>query len=322
MNELLGKSFEMFRRHLVLWVPCTIAGILMLALGGLEKVEIHWVLNFFATKHSALGTEVPNSDWAYVPDGAVIVTYSLGYLKQFLEVCLFVVALAVTSNLVRSFVEEQSPDMAAALRDVKPQGWEVPLFAIKYMLILAVIVGVPIVVAWLLPTSNYFKELHSSLVIFYAYSLVGEGCLAWVLVPAAIRLLRPPDSPDISVQGRKLGVLAAVTTSAASFVLQYVVGRAESSAIVHPQWERWAIAVMNVTVMTVPQVFLFIAVALLALQAPEKERSIGLKSETSWGRRDRLVRSRRSGGGASHPSEGREHARGRATLSERTRRRV
>jgi hypothetical protein len=320
MNELLGKSFEMFRRHPVLWVPCTIAGILMLALGGLEKVEIHWVLNFFATNHSALGAAVPYSDPAHVADGAVIVTYSLGYLKQFLEICLFVVALAVTSNLVRSFVEGQSPDMAAALKDVKPQGWEVLLFAIKYMLILAVIVGFPIAGAWLSPTSNYFQKLHSSLVIFHAYSLFGEGCLAWVLVPAAIRLLRPPDSPDISAHGRKLGVLAAVTTSAASFVLQYVVGRAESPAIVAHQWERWAIAVMNMTVMTVPQAFLFIAVALLALQGSEEARSIGLKSETSWGRRDRLVRSRRSGGGASHPSEGREYARGKATLSERTRR--
>ncbi len=84
MRELLAKSFEMFRRHPVLWVPCTIAGILMLALGKLEMAEIHWVLNFFATQHSASGVKVPSSDWAHVQNGAVIVVYSLGYLKQFL----------------------------------------------------------------------------------------------------------------------------------------------------------------------------------------------------------------------------------------------
>jgi hypothetical protein len=253
----------------------------MLALGRLEKAEIYFVLNFFATQHSALGAEMPSSDWAHVPNGAVIVTYSLGYLKQFLEICLFVVALVVTSNLVRSIVKEQSPDMTAALREVKSQAWELALFSIKYMLILAVIGAVPIALALLLPTSNYFLELRSSVVILCAYSLVGEGCLAWVLVPDAIRLLRPPDSPDISPQGRRLGVLAAVATSMAALTLKYLVAEAEAHFVIHHQWESWAIAVINTTTLNLPQVFLFIALALLALQRLGEEIPIGTKSEIS-----------------------------------------
>jgi hypothetical protein len=253
----------------------------MLAMGRLEKAEIHFVLNFFATQHSALGAEMPSSDWAHVPNGAVIVTYSLGYLKQFLEICLFVVALVVTSNLVRSIVKEQSPDMVAALREVKSQAWELALFSIKYMLILAVIGAVPIALALLLPTSNYFLELRSSIVILCAYSLLGEGCLAWVLVPDAIRLLRPPDSPDISPQGRRLGVLAAVATSMAILTLKYLVAETEAHFVIHHQWESWAIAVINTTTLNLPQVFLFIALALLALQRLGEEIPIGTKSEIS-----------------------------------------
>lgn len=238
----------------------------MLALGKLEMAEIHWVLNFFATQHSASGVKVPSSDWAHVQNGAVIVVYSLGYLKQFLEVCLFVLALAVTSNLVRSIVEEQGPDVAAALRGVKPRGWEALLFSCKYMLILAVVVAIPIAMSGFSLTSNHFQELHSSRVVFYAYSLVAEGCLAWLLVPDAIQLLRPQDSQSNSAQGRKLGVLVAVTTSMVALGLEYLVGKAEAPLAIHHQWWSWAIAVINTITFNAPQVFLFIALALLAIQ--------------------------------------------------------
>jgi hypothetical protein len=133
------------------------------------------------------------------------------------------------------------------------------------------------------PTYNHFQELYSSKVILYAYSLVGEGCLAWVLVPAAIRLLRPPHSPAISVQARKWGVLAAVTTSMVVLALRYLVGKAEAAVVVHNQWESWAIAVINTVILNTPQVFLFIALSLLALQGLGEERPIGAKSEISWG---------------------------------------
>ena len=266
----------------MLWVPCTIAGILMLTLGRLEEAEIHWVLNFFATQHSALGVEVPSSDGASVQIGAVMVTYSVGYLKQFLEGCLFVVALAVTSNLVRSIVEGQSPDMAVALREVKPQGWEVLLFTVKYMLILAVVAGVLIALSGFSQTSNHFHELLSSKVIRSAYRLVGEGFLAWVLLPAAIRLLRPPDSPAISAQGTKLGVLAAVTTSMAALALKYLVGKSEAAFVIHNQWESWAINVINTVILNAPQVFLFITLAMLASQGLGEERRPRQKQSLSW----------------------------------------
>jgi hypothetical protein len=65
--------------------------------------------------------------------------------------------------------------------------------------------------------------------------------------------------------------------------LRYLVGKAEAAVVVHNQWESWAIAVINTVILNTPQVFLFIALSLLALQGLGEERPIGAKSEISWG---------------------------------------
>ena len=55
MKKLWQKALELFRRHIILWVPCTVAGILILALGKLEKAQIQWFIHFFQTQRSVLG---------------------------------------------------------------------------------------------------------------------------------------------------------------------------------------------------------------------------------------------------------------------------
>jgi hypothetical protein len=62
MEKLWKRTFQLFRRHILLWVPCSIAGILMIALGRLQKAEIRWLFGFFGTQRSALGGVVPSAD--------------------------------------------------------------------------------------------------------------------------------------------------------------------------------------------------------------------------------------------------------------------
>jgi hypothetical protein len=98
MKALWNTTFELFRRHIVLWVPCSIAGILMLWLGKLERAEIRWLVRLFATQHSVLGGEVPSADFAQVQHRAMMVTHPSAFLKYLIEVSLFVVALAATKE--------------------------------------------------------------------------------------------------------------------------------------------------------------------------------------------------------------------------------
>lgn len=257
----------------------------MLALGKLEKAEVHLLLRLFATRHSVLGGEVPAADLEEARHRAMMLIPPLGSLKQFLEVCFFVVALATTGTLVRMVLDEQKPDMIAAVREILPRSREVLLLSLKYMAVLGVFGGALIVLASSPLTSQRVHELFLSKVFIFVLSLVAQACLGWLLLPSAIRLLRAPGSPTISMTDRKLGTVFAVATSASAVALEYLVGNAETAAVIDEQWEGVTIGVVNTIVINAPQVLLFIALTLLALQGLGPETSLASEPELSRGTR-------------------------------------
>jgi len=197
---------------------------------------------------------------------AMMVTYPSAFLKYLLEVSLFVVALAATKNLVCMILNEQRPDMTGALQRVLPRSREVVLLSLKYIAALAVFGGVLIVIGSSPLTSDRIHELALSKAFLYVSALVGEVCIAWLLLPAAIRLLQPPGTPIVTNAGRRLGTAIAVDSSAHALMLEYLGGRAEHGITFEQPWEGEAIAVMNMIIFNTPQVLLFIALALLAMQ--------------------------------------------------------
>ena len=272
----------MFRGQIVLWVPCSIAGILVFALGRLEKAWIHGLLGFFATQHyhSVLGGDVVSADWARGQHRAMMVAYPLATLKDFLEICLFVVALVTTKNLLEMVVQTQRPNMIAAVQGIAPRSREVLLLSLKYMVALVGFEGVPILLAGYLVTSERFREFATSKACLFVFGLVAEGCIAWLLLPAVMRLLRPQGSPGISVFERRAGTFFAVATSAASFVLEYLVGKVQTTVMIDSRWEGEAIAVVSTSIINSPEVFLFIALALLAAGEVRKDGALAMISET------------------------------------------
>ncbi len=284
MIELWKRSFQLFRSHISLWVPCSIAGILMLAFDRLDKFAIHSLLEFFSVGHSVLGGEVATGDLAQAQHRAMMVGSPLGALKDYLEIFLFVVALATTKNLVQMVLEDQWLDIIMALRRVLPRCREVLLFSLKYMAVMAALGGVIVLSSFAL-TSERFRELALSKVFFFVFGLIGECCLAWLLVPAAIRLLRPAGSPSIPTQERKMGTIFAVVTSAGSFALEILVRKAETVSLLDNQWERGAVAVVNTVIVNAPQVLLFIALALLAIGGFGEKASPTAQPEVSWSSR-------------------------------------
>jgi hypothetical protein len=268
MKELLNRAIELSRRHIFLWGPCSVAGILTLAMGRLQKVEIRRLLEFLTTQHSVLGGTVHSTDLAQAQHRAMMIIYPLDFLKEFLEVCLFVAALVTTKNMVQMLIEERRPSMIAAVRDALPQFGEALLFSLKYFGLLAVLGGAFLVLgnSPLIPERFFHDEPALSMALFYISSLAVEACLAWLLMPTAIRLLRPPGYPTVSAKERKVGTILAVITSAGSFALEYLVAKAEPRTIFDNPWDGYAIAIVNTVIINTLQVLLFIALALLAIQ--------------------------------------------------------
>jgi hypothetical protein len=207
--------------------------------------------------------------------------YPQGVLKQFIEVCFFVMALATTNSLVKMILGSQRPNMVVAAKGLVPEYREILLFSLKYMAVMALFGGVLLLASFVLTQEN-FRELAFSKGFVAVYGLVAEGCLAWLLVPSAIRLLRCKSSHTVSTRDRQTGTIFAVAASAVALGLDFLVGKAESTFVLDNQWERDAITVAISVILNTPQILLFIALALLAMQTLGDGTSIPGVPEIDW----------------------------------------
>jgi hypothetical protein len=282
MKELWNRTFELFRRHFALWVPCSTAVILVFLLGRLQRAWAYWLMTFLSTQHSVFGGESQSADIALVQQRAMMIGFPIGLVEHSAEISFFVMALVVTNNLVQKIIQEQTPDTATAIREIASRFREILVFTFKYMTVMALFMGLSAVLATSSLTPERFHAVALSKTFLYSFGLLVEICLAWLLVPSAIRLLRPPDSPKISIQGRKFGTYFAVLTSAAAVLLQFLIHKAEATVILDNRWEFEAATVINTLVINVPQIFLFIALALLAIQNTEVDTSLTTEPPNTW----------------------------------------
>jgi hypothetical protein len=173
--------------------------------------------------------------------------------------------------MVRMIVEEQGPNMIAALRGASPRWRAILFFSLKFFLVQGVILGVLALMEDSPLTADRFQQFFLSPTLVFLFALVSYGCLAWLLMPAAIRLLQSSGGSTISAKDRKLGVAFVVATSAASSALGYCVGKAEAGIFFKNQWEIQAAEAVSTLVINAPQVLLFIFLALLASPAADGE---------------------------------------------------
>lgn len=268
MGDLLKRVIKLLRYHPVLWAPCSVAAVLMFALDGLVKTAIHRMLAFFSNQYSVLGGEVPSGDLTVAQHRTMMIMIPMGTLVNFLEICLFVVALFITKELVRMTLAEQRPEIKEAIYEIRTRYREVLIFSIKYMAVMAVF-GASLVLLSYLP--RFLRHVFMSRTSVLIFALACESCLAWLLLPAAMRLLRSQGDPAISNQQRKLGIVLAVAASAVSMLLEALVKRAEAPVIIGSATAGYAIGFVNTVIINAPQVMLFVALALIAIQGNSEE---------------------------------------------------
>ena len=228
---------------------------------------------------------MPASDLSQAQHHALMVTIPLGLCKQVLEVSFFVVALAMTAKLVGMILEEQTPDLNVALRGIAP-GWRrILLFSLKYMVAFGAMATIMILPISSGQISYRLLEIAASKAFVYSVTLVLTGGVAWLLIPAAIRLLQAPDVAPVPVECRRLGTIFIVLTSAAALALENIVGWAEATVMLDNQWELTVVSALNSIVVNAPEVLLFVALALMARQGVSEMETLssaeaeGLPSE-------------------------------------------
>jgi hypothetical protein len=123
------------------------------------------------TQHSVLAGDVPSADLSQAQNHALMVTIPVGLCKQFLEVSFVVAALSLTAKLVCMILEERTPDLNIALKEIAP-GWrEILLFSLKYMVVLGAVGAVMILPASSALISYRLSEITASMAFVYPVTL-------------------------------------------------------------------------------------------------------------------------------------------------------
>lgn len=276
MRELWRKTFELFRGNPILWLPYICTELTAFCLTKLRSLAFKGIHQWLLTRHSVLGGDIvsPNIDQSTIRK-AVMLGAPLEWGVDFANVCLFTVALLFTSSLVLMLLREQRPDPAIALASLRAYPKRVLLFSLKFCLLVVLLTPLVLIPASYLP-STFEKLSHATSYLIYSGALLLMACVAWIMSPIAIRLLREKDSPAVSAEHKRWGRHSAILMVAAIMVLQYLVQRAEDIVRFKHGIQVTAATALATLIINFPVVLLFIALALIAAEDSfECERKVG-----------------------------------------------
>lgn len=194
---------------------------------------------------------------AYIP---------IGLGAEFLIVCLFVVALTLTAKMVGMILEGQEPKLLAALREITPLTRRILLFSIKFLAVFLVVIAADACLMIALMRVMHWSERPMSAIFVIIAVIALTGCTAWLLTPAAIRLLRASKTEYVSRESWKLGAISLILAVVTAAALGYMVLGMESRMMFTSQFERTCVLVVNKAVANTPVLLLFVAFSLLALR--------------------------------------------------------
>jgi hypothetical protein len=265
MKEVLRKSLELFRKHPVLWVPYLAAELLAIwqwhQRGELEKAIFRW----FSTSHSALGGEIvagisnranlARASMAYAP---------IGFMTMYSVICLFTVAMVTTAEMVNAVRRGERATLGASFKGVAARWPGILKFSFKFLLAFLVLMGTSICLLLLWAKTTQAGEIPTALWVTSLEGTLLSGCLAWLLTPAAIQLLRVPNQEPTSIEVTWRGATLAVLATAATSVLAILAQQVQKGMLIDTVAEREMVSLLIKVAVNLPDALLFISLALLA----------------------------------------------------------
>ena len=262
--------------HPILWLPYLAANLLAICLwqlrGLAEKAIFHW----FTTGHSH---SVLGGDIAFLRvDSATLARASIAYAPIGIAtiiavVCLFVAALLATADIVDSIEREQRPDAKEILSKLAAHWRRILLFALRFLITVGVFFAGTMLLSYYLLSLAHRQEFLTSFWLLAGVILIGVGCTAWLLMPAAIRLLGGGATVLVSTQIRIRGTILAILATEAGAAIGFFVPKLEASMLLNSQWEITALSAFNSVIANAPDALLFIALALLAAELSREDDS-------------------------------------------------
>lgn len=187
--------------------------------------------------------------------------------NHFLEVCIFVLALVITNRLVCAISEAQVPDLKKAIKEGLHNRLGIFKFSAIYFVALGM-VGLALAGLYEIPVvDGRLTPIFASRLFQYSVSAGFEACVAWFLLPSAIRLLQAPNPQTVPQEFRVQGTLFNFLASLTTFGLYRLIALTEAHLVLNNQWEINTTSAVNTFLAILPEVLLFIFLALLAAHA-------------------------------------------------------
>jgi hypothetical protein len=275
MKKLCDRVAELLREHPILWLPYIAADILAICLwrlrGLAEKGIFHWFTTI--TVHSVLGGDIalPRRDSATLARASIAYA-PIGFATIIAVVCLFVASLLVTAAMVDSIEREQRLDAREILARIAVRWRRILLFALRFLITVGVFIAGITLLSYYLLFLVHRQELITSFWLVAGLMLIGVGCTAWLVIPAAMRLLRG-ETASVSAQIRNQGTILAILAAETGLGIGFLIQKLEVSIMLNSRWEITALSVFNSVIANAPDALLFIALALLAAELSRESDS-------------------------------------------------
>ena len=267
MRQLWRNAANLLWQHPILWLPLLFADLLAFCLGKVQTLLAHAIAVRSLQEHSVLGnTPYINIHRDTSQVWEQLLTSSSGLLIQFLSVCFYTAAFLITASLVRLFLQNLSPNLWSAVKSANLRLPAIFSFSLKLFVL-------SFVIALFITTPLLFFRSHLGSIVatpYFAYglTLLISLCVAWIITPAAITLLRSPNFKPITSKTIMQGISSSILTVTASTTLAFLAQIAQrsllsNSAHIQPIAIQ-AIHAIASLLTSVPYIFLFIILALLA----------------------------------------------------------
>lgn len=269
MRELWRKSFELFRRHPVLWAPYVCAELIAFCLSTWRATTLRSINLRIrqAELGSPLGIRLQNFDLVRARHWAYALGWPLEWTVRYINVSLLTFALLTIAVLVGRLSRDSKLDSQNVAHSPKPGVKAVLLFALKLCAVTWIVTELLLV-----PLSYVEILINSGLTIYYpvpiGFMILEYVAVAWIMAPIALRLLRAPDAPAPNAQQKKAARFTAMLAVPSIAILEFVIPRLETHVYLRSRAAGRVLFATNDLAFNLPMLFLFIALAVLALEVP------------------------------------------------------
>lgn len=264
MKDLLRKSASILRQHPILWVPYIVAELIDSCLNRLryfvDRRFVIWVAH--RPISSVLGGNLaPHGINAATMQNLSHLTAVVASAAHYVSLCIFTTAMVFTAILAGIILRDQQPAFANATAKLRTYPKGILIYALKAWLLSTVLWAFCLIVLPLLalhPGSRTFSAVSAGL------SLLTGLCFVWVMAPVAINLLRPPGSPALAMQDRRIGRYIYMLTFAVIWVVEHSLDPAISELLRKLPAAHYAVDYFLFPLIDLVIVFAYLAFALIA----------------------------------------------------------